>query len=46
MKAKEIFSIPNILSYVRILLIPVFIGVYINAQTPRDYYMESNIILI
>ena len=30
MKAKEIFSIPNILSYVRILLIPVFIGIYIN----------------
>ena len=46
MKAKEIFSIPNILSYVRILLIPVFIGVYINAQTPRDYYLAALIILI
>lgn len=46
MKTKEIFSIPNILSYVRILLIPVFIGVYINAQTPRDYYLAALIILI
>ncbi|WP_195267902.1 CDP-alcohol phosphatidyltransferase family protein [Eubacterium sp. 1001713B170207_170306_E7] len=46
MKAKEIFSIPNILSYVRILLIPVFIYIYVNAQTPQDYYLAALIILI
>ena len=46
MKAKEIFSIPNILSSVRILLIPMFLGIYIKAQTTRDYYQAAFIILI
>ncbi len=29
---KDFFSIPNILTYIRILLVPVFVIVYINAQ--------------
>lgn len=46
MKAKEIFNIPNILSYIRILLIPIFVWIYINAKEPKDYYLAALIILI
>ncbi len=41
---KEIFSIPNLLSYLRILLIPVFILIYITAANVFDYYMAALII--
>lgn len=43
---KEIFSIPNILSFVRILLIPVFVAFYLTAQSTMDYYMAAAVILI
>lgn len=43
---KEIFSIPNILCYFRILLIPVFMISYINAKNPRDYYFAAAIVLL
>ncbi len=36
---KEFFTIPNILGYFRILLIPVFMLIYFNAETTRDYYI-------
>ena len=34
---KEIFSIPNLMGYFRILLIPVFCYLYITAETEREY---------
>lgn len=43
---KEIFSIPNTLSYIRILLIPVFIYLFFNATETRDYYWIGLIILL
>ena len=43
---KEVFSIPNILSFVRILLIPVFIAFYLTAKIPLDYYIAAAVILI
>ena len=43
---KEIFSIPNILCYFRILLIPVFMISYINAKETRDYYFAAFIVLL
>ena len=43
---KEIFSIPNILCYFRILLIPVFMISYINAKEPRDFYFSAFIVLL
>lgn len=43
---KEVFSIPNILCYIRILLIPVFIVVYLNAQTTKDYIMVAIIVAV
>ncbi|MBN6206743.1 CDP-alcohol phosphatidyltransferase family protein [Ralstonia pickettii] len=43
---KEIFSIPNILSYIRLLLIPVFVLLFLNAAENRDYYFVGLIILL
>ena len=43
---KEIFSIPNILCYFRILLIPVFMISYINAKETRGYYFAAFIVLL
>ena len=43
---KEIFSIPNIMGYVRILLIPVFMYIYITASSARDYYLAAGIVLL
>ena len=41
MTAKEIFSIPNLMGYFRILLIPVFSWIYIHADGVSDYYMAA-----
>jgi len=41
---KEIFSIPNLMGYFRILLIPVFVWVYSTANTTADYYIAAGII--
>ena len=45
LSAKEIFSIPNILSYIRIILIPVFIYLYVTAENTTDYYIAAAVIL-
>ena len=44
--SKEYFTIPNILSYIRLLLIPVFLFLYLNAETPRDYLWAAAVILL
>lgn len=41
----DYFTIPNILCYIRIILIPVFMFVYLNATTTKDYYIAAFIIL-
>ncbi len=41
---KELFSIPNLMSYFRILLIPVFCYLYITAESDRDYLMAALIL--
>lgn len=46
MKKKDLFSIPNILSYIRILLIPVFAYRYLTAKTIWDYYFAAIILLL
>lgn len=42
---KDIFTIPNIIGYIRILLIPVFCWIYITAQTSEDYLLAAGIVL-
>lgn len=37
MKFRQLFSIPNLLCYFRILLIPFFAYSYLHAQTSADY---------
>lgn len=43
---KELFTIPNLMGYFRILLIPVFIGSYLRAKLPRDYWISAGIIAL
>ena len=43
---KELFSIPNLMSYFRILLIPVFCYLYITAESDRDYLIAALIVLV
>lgn len=45
-KNKEWFTIPNILSCGRIILIPIFIFTYINAIQSGDYYAPGLIIIL
>lgn len=35
---KEYLSIPNLLGYFRLILVPIYLYVYLNAETARDYY--------
>lgn len=42
---KELFTIPNILTYIRLLLIPVFSVLYLRAESNTDYYTAGGIIL-
>ena len=35
---REMFTIPNILSYFRILLIPLFVYLYFKAETPPSFF--------
>lgn len=42
---KEIFTIPNCLSYIRIILLPIFIYIYSTANETSDYYLAAVIIL-
>ncbi len=43
-RSKEIFSIPNMLGYFRILLIPFFMYTYLNAKSVSDYYAPAVIV--
>ena len=43
---REYFSIPNILSYFRLILIPVYLVVYFNADDERGYYWAALVIVI
>lgn len=46
LKPREIFSIPNILTYLRLLLIPFFVWTYLIAKEPLDYLIPAVIILL
>lgn len=45
-KKEELFSIPNCMGYFRILLIPVFCVVYLQADTMKDYYVATAIVAV
>ena len=37
---KDWFTVPNLLGYLRLLLIPVFILLYCGAESPREYWLS------
>lgn len=43
---KEVFSIPNMMGYFRIILIPIFLYTYCNATSLKDYYIVAGIVCI
>lgn len=43
---KEIFTIPNVLSMLRLALIPLYIVIYLNARNKLDYYVSAGILAV
>ena len=43
---KEILTIPNLLSMFRLVLIPVYIAIYLNAENAADYYLAAGILAV
>lgn len=43
---KEIFSIPNLLSFFRLALIPVYAYIYLNATQPHQYLIAGSIMAV
>ena len=43
---KEILTIPNLLSLFRLILIPVYITIYLNAKDAADYYIAAGILAV
>lgn len=43
---KEIFTIPNLLSLFRLVLIPVYIILYLNARDATDYFVAAAILAV
>lgn len=43
---KEIFTIPNLLSLFRLVLIPVYVTIYLNARDNSDYFLAAAILAV
>ena len=43
---KEIITIPNLLSVFRLLLIPVYTGIYLTAKEDLDYYLAGSLLTL
>lgn len=43
---KEIFTIPNLLSLFRLALIPVYVSLYLNATTTKEYFLAGTILAV
>ena len=43
---KDLFTIPNMLSLFRLLLIPVYVVIYLNAHDEIDYYIAGGILAV
>lgn len=43
---KEILTIPNLLSLFRLVLIPVYVLIYLNASAPVHYYVAGGILAL
>jgi cardiolipin synthase len=45
-RKKDLWSIPNILCYVRFLLIPFFVYLYIKAEEPKEYLQAAAVVFV
>ena len=45
-KKEDWLTIPNILSYVRIAMIPLYIYLYVSAETAEQYYKAAGILVL
>lgn len=43
---KDLFTIPNMLSLFRLLLIPVYVVIYLNAESMEDYFIAGGILAV
>ena len=43
---KDLFTIPNLLSLFRLLLIPVYVILYLKAKEPEDYFIAAAILAV
>lgn len=43
---KDILTIPNLLSLLRLILIPVYVTIYLNATEQSDYYIAAAILAV
>ena len=43
---REVFTIPNMLSLFRLLLIPVYSVIYLNARDSKDFFLAASILAI
>lgn len=43
---KDLFTIPNLLSLFRLVLIPVYVVIYFHAETDADYYLAAGILAV
>lgn len=43
---KEYLSVPNLMGYFRILLVPVYLYLYAHAKSTADYYIAAAVILV
>ena len=43
---KDLFTIPNLLSLFRLVLIPVYIVIYLQADSAADYYIAAGILAV
>ena len=43
---KDIFTIPNLLSLFRLILIPLYVMIYLNARDSSDYYLAAGILAV
>lgn len=41
----DLFKLPNILCYIRIIMVPVFLYVYFTADRQSDYYIATAVVL-
>ena len=45
MKKSDLWTIPNMICYLRILLIPVFVYLYFHATTLHEYYVAIGVVI-